>query len=185
MKSNKVINWNYVSVLLSGSKNVIRSNFCPEQYKDVVRDLVSSVKDWYDLNDLEKGSVLVEQVIDSWESRLVRNVSKKIEPQVVVDIVPQVIGKKVVDMDALRAIASGNNLSGSFVKKKVNIDEEYDFELCKSIPSGDEAIYVDKQGLACYNRYDLGIYYVKWENRYLKFLDKKEFDRFSKEYLKF
>ena len=92
---------------------------------------------------------------------------------------------KNVDMDALRKIASGEGLKGEFAltKKKVNIDEKYEFEYVKSIPDQDDQIPVDKKGLAFYSKYDLGVFYVKWEGKYMRFDSKAEFDRFGKEYL--
>lgn len=92
---------------------------------------------------------------------------------------------KKVDMDALRKIASGEGLKGEFqlTKKKVDIDEEYEFEYVKSIPGINDAIYLDKKGLACYDKDDLGVFYVKWEAKYMRFENKAEFDRFAKEYL--
>jgi hypothetical protein len=172
--------------LIYGEKTVQVNFRIPESKRDIIeKEIYGLLEKYQNVQRVEIDVKNQSSVIAGWDSKLVRDLDKKIEPQVVVDIAARVVEKKVVDMDALRAIASGINLSDSFVKKKVNIDQEYDFEICKSIPVGDDAIYLDKQGLACYNRYDLGIYYVKWENRYLKFLDKKEFDRFSKEYLKF
>lgn len=92
---------------------------------------------------------------------------------------------KKVDMDALRSIASGEGLKGTFAltKKKVDIAEEYEFEYVKSIPDQDDQIPVDKKGLAFYSKYDLGVFYVKWEGKYMRFDNKAEFDRFGKEYL--
>lgn len=92
---------------------------------------------------------------------------------------------KNVDMDALRDIASGKGLKGTFAltKKKVNIDEEYEFEYVKSIPDQDDQIVIDKKGLAFYSKYDLGVFYVKREGKYMRFDSKAEFDRFGKEYL--
>ena len=96
----------------------------------------------------------------------------------------KVVDKKV-DMEALRKIASGEGLKGEFqlTKKKVDIDEEYEFEYVKSIPGINDAIYLDKKGLACYDKDDLGVFYVKWEAKYMRFENKAEFDRFAKEYL--
>jgi hypothetical protein len=92
---------------------------------------------------------------------------------------------KKVDMEALGKIASGEGLKGEFslTKKKVDFDQEYDFEYVKSIPGINDAIYVDKKGLACYDKDDLGVFYVKWDGKYMRFEDKSEFDRFAKEYL--
>lgn len=122
--------------------------------------------------------IKVDEVIPKWKLE----VEKKSNPT---DDIVSSVPKKVVDMDALRNIASGNALKGVFelTKKKVDIDVEYDFECVKSIPSSDDAIYIDKQGLACYDKNDLGVFYVKWDGRKLQFKDKSEFDRFAKEYL--
>jgi hypothetical protein len=90
--------------------------------------------------------------------------------------------KKVVDMDALRAIANGQGVKSElFSKKKVNIDDEYSFEVVKVIPDINDQIYIDKKQIAFYDKYDIGVFYVKWEGRYLRFEDKKEFDRFCKD----
>lgn len=79
----------------------------------------------------------------------------------------------------------GGVKSDLFPKKKVNIDEEYEFEYVKSIPDQDDQIVFDKKGLAFYSKYDLGVFYVKWEGKYMRFDSKAEFDRFGKEYLTF
>jgi len=65
-----------------------------------------------------------------------------------------------------------------FTKKKINIDEEYEFEVVKTLPDIDDQVYVDKKQIAMYDKYDIGVFYVKWEGRNLKFVSKREFDRF-------
>jgi len=91
---------------------------------------------------------------------------------------------KKVDMDALRKIASGEGLKGEFslTKKKVVIDELYDFEI-GSLPDIDDRVYVDKKSIAMVDKYNPGVYYVIWEGRNLMFTQKSEFDRFAKDNL--
>ena len=93
--------------------------------------------------------------------------------------------KKKVDMDALRKIASGEGLKGEFelTKKKVDIGDKYDFMYVKSLPDVDDQVFIEKKNLALIDKYNPGIFYVKWEDKYLMFEDKAEFDRFAKEYL--
>ena len=193
MDSNKLINWNFVSVLLTGKKNVIRSNFCPEQYKEVVNDLQLTVKGWYEINFDDIGVIKdveikskVEKVL---EEKIVEKTEKKIEPQVVEEVIKEPVKEvKKIDEDMmakLRDIASGNNLSGGFelTKKKVNIDDVYSFEYVKGFPDLEDCIFVDKKGIACYDKYNLGIFYIKWDGKFLMFDDKKEFERFCKDNL--
>ncbi len=92
----------------------------------------------------------------------------------------KVVDKKV-DMDALRKIASGQGLKGGFelTKKKVNIDEIYDFTVGK-LPEPEYRVIVDKKGIAMVDQYNPGIVYVVWEGRNLLFEERSEFDRFAK-----
>jgi len=92
--------------------------------------------------------------------------------------------KPKIDMEALRKIASGEGLKGEFslTKKKVAIDELYDFEI-GSLPDIDDRVYVDKKSIAMVDKYNPGVYYVIWEGRNLMFEDKSEFDRFAKDNL--
>ena len=114
---------------------------------------------------------------------------KKIEPQVVDEVIKKPVKEvKKIDEDMmakLRDIAAGKNLSGGFelTKKKVNIDDVYSFEYVKGFPDLEDCIFVDKKGIACYDKYNLGIFYIKWEGKYLMFDDKKEFERFCKDNL--
>jgi hypothetical protein len=89
--------------------------------------------------------------------------------------------EKVKELQALAdSIKSNNPISESMVKTKISIDEEYDFEVVNILPDLDCQIPIDKKQISFYDKYDLGIFYVRWEGRFLKFIDKKEFDRFCK-----
>ena len=113
---------------------------------------------------------------DKIDSLLIDKASQYVKPKEIVKP-----AKKSVDMNALRAIANGEGLKSElFAKKKVNIDEEYEFEVVKSLPDLDDQVYIDKKQIALYDKYDSGVFYIKWEGRYLKFENKKEFDRFCK-----
>jgi len=87
-------------------------------------------------------------------------------------------------IDLLRSIANVSGMkSDMFETKKVNIDDEYDFEIVSSLPDIEYLKSADVKGIALIDIYDVGVYYVKWESRNLKFTDKKEFDRFCKNHL--
>jgi hypothetical protein len=92
--------------------------------------------------------------------------------------------KSKVDMEDLGKIAAGEGLKGEFslTKKKVEIDELYDFEI-GSLPDIDDRVYIDKKSIAMVDKYNPGVYYVIWEGRNLMFTKKAVFDRFAKEYL--
>jgi hypothetical protein len=91
--------------------------------------------------------------------------------------------KNTVDMDALRKIASGEGLKSElFTKKKLPLDELYEFEYVKSLPDIDNQVAIDSKGISLYDRYDPGIFYVKWEGKYLRFDNKAEFDRFANDH---
>jgi hypothetical protein len=93
---------------------------------------------------------------------------------------PKNVNKKNVDIDALRKIASGEGLKGEFqlTKKKIDIDQEYEFTI-GSLPDVDDRVFIDKKSIAMIDKYNPGLFFVKWENRNLIFSDKEEFDRFA------
>ena len=189
-----------------GEQTVMVNFRVPESKESEIKQLVK-----LKLNEYEKSALIKESgVIDSDVPKWKQDAEKKSNPADYIsdeagqfplnvpaekfgEVESEIIGvgklttvsKKNVDMDALRKIASGEGLKGGFelTKKKVDIDQEYDFEYVKSIPGINDAIYVDKKGLACYDKDDLGVFYVKWESKYMRFEDKAEFDRFAKEYL--
>lgn len=69
------------------------------------------------------------------------------------------------------------------LKTKPTLEDLYEFEVVSGFPDQDDCVFVDKKLTACYSKYDLGIFYVKFEGRILKFTNKKSFERFSKEHL--
>jgi ribosomal protein L24E len=69
------------------------------------------------------------------------------------------------------------------VKTKPTLEDLYDFELASGFPDQDDCVFVDKKLTACYSKYDLGIFYVKFDGRFLKFTNKKSFEKFSKDNL--
>lgn len=177
--------------LTYGEHTVMVSVRVPESKKDEILNKFYSVLDTYIVSSFisneEKSNPTDEVLVKAEVEKEVYDAPKvkdliKDEPSQFVN--PK---DKKVDMDALRDIASGKGLKGTFAltKKKVNIDEEYEFEYVKSVPDQDDQIVVDKKGLAFYSKYDLGVFYVKWEGKYMRFDSKAEFDRFGKEYLTF
>lgn len=134
-----------------------------------------SISKWKQ-NFLEKKSTA--SGIDKWKP--VPATSEEIaEAKGNIKVTPE---KKEVDMDALRKIANGQGLKSElFEKKKLPLDELYEFEYVKSLPDIDNQVAIDSKGISLYDRYDPGIFYVKWEGKYLRFEDKAEFDRFAKD----
>ena len=92
--------------------------------------------------------------------------------------------KKVVDMDALRAIANGEGLkTSSFTTVKKPIDEIYDC-ICveKGIPAESDRIYYGANNrIAFWDRDDASVYYANWDNKYYRFANSKEFNKFCKD----
>lgn len=92
--------------------------------------------------------------------------------------------KKVVDMDALRAIANGEGLkTSSFTTVKKPIDEIYDCIIVeKGIPVESDRIYYGTNNrVAFWDRDDSSVFYANWENKYYQFANSKEFNKFCKE----
>ena len=140
--------------------------------------------------DNDSLEVVVENNPPKWAKKHKQVVKNQVsvdknESESMSDLAITVKGKKKVDMDALRKIASGEGLKGEFqlTKKKVDIEEKYDFVYAKNIPDQDDQIAVDKKGIAFYSKYDLGVFYVKWEGKYIRFDEKAEFDRFANDNL--
>lgn len=86
-------------------------------------------------------------------------------------------------IELAKSIVSGLKISdnGVLVKSKPSYDDLYDFEYVKSLPDIDNQVAIDSKGISLYDRYDVGIFYVKWEGKYLRFDNKAEFDRFAKD----
>lgn len=149
----------------------------------------SNPADYSNVKEARKSSDLLSTPIyskDGYEGEIHELIAPEISKfEKAIESVAEKPKAKKVDMDALRKIAAGEGVKGTFslTKKKVNIDEEYEFEYVKSIPDQDDQIVIDKKGLAFYSKYDLGVFYVKWEGKYMRFDSKAEFDRFGKEYL--
>lgn len=92
--------------------------------------------------------------------------------------------KKVVDMDALRAIANGEGLkTSSFTTVKKPIDEIYDCIIVeKGIPAESDRIYYGTNNrIAFWDRDDVSVFYANWENKYYQFANSKEFNKFCKD----
>lgn len=196
IKAVEIINFKKVSEYLTGKSFNIRSDRDFGKHKSNIDELIEAIEYWMSdiveevekpkrkIDSEKKSNPTDDNVKAAW-SEYDSKVNSKKESSIN-DEARQFVKPKV-DMDALRKISAGEGVKGTFssAKKKVNIDEEYEFEYVKSIPDQDDQIQVDKKGLAFYSKYDLGVFYVKWEGKYLRFDSEAEFDRFSKEYLTF
>jgi hypothetical protein len=74
-----------------------------------------------------------------------------------------------------------DNTSG-ITKKKFIIEDEYDcIEVTRGLPSAiDRMYYGTRTDVAFWDKDDASVYYVKWENKYYKFSNSGEFNRFVK-----
>jgi hypothetical protein len=186
IKAIEIINFKKVSELLTGKNFNLRADRSFGKHKDKVEDLIGLIEVWID--DLKNES---EESVPKWEQDLIQKkstASGKVENEVlraesiVIERINTEPEKKKVDMDALRAIANGEGVkSDLFAKKKPSYDDLYDFEDVKSLPDIDNQVAIDSKGISLYDRYDVGIFYVKWDGKYLRFDDKAEFDRFAKD----
>ena len=89
-----------------------------------------------------------------------------------------------VNMDALREIANGKGVKSElFATKKKPIDEIYDcIAVTRGIPDISERIYASaKSQIAFWDRDDNTVFYVNWENKYYRFVNSNEFNRFLKD----
>jgi hypothetical protein len=178
----------------------------PESKESEIKQIVKLKLNEYEKSALIKESVVIDNKIPKWKIEVEKKsnptdyisdeagqFSLKVPVEKFGDTESEIIGvgklttvsKKNVDMDALRKIASGEGLKGEFqlTKKKVDIEEKYAFVYAKSIPDQDEQIPLDKKGISFYSKYDLGVFYVKWEGKYIRFDEKAEFDRFANDNL--
>jgi orotate phosphoribosyltransferase-like protein len=148
----------------------------PKSKKGEIKQLVK-----LRLNDYEKTALAKEFDVSRDKPEWKVNAEKKSNPtDYVLGVPAEKLGEKENDLVGISKLATAMNSN-----KKVDISKEYEFDYVKSIPGVgiNDAIYVDKKGLACYDKDDLGVFYVKWEGKYIRFEDKAEFDRFAKEYL--
>lgn len=92
--------------------------------------------------------------------------------------------KNDVNIDALRAIANGKGVKSElFATKKKPIDEIYDcIAVTRGIPDISERIYASaKSQIAFWDRDDNTVFYVSWENKYYRFVNSAEFNKFLKD----
>ncbi len=89
----------------------------------------------------------------------------------------------VKNMQAMAdAIANGQGVKSElFASNKKPIEEKYDFEYVTSLPDLECQVPIGAKGMAFYDRYDLGRFYVRYEGKYLRFENEKEFNRFAKD----
>ena len=189
IRAVEIINFKKVSEYLTGKSFNIRSDRDFGKHKSNIDELIEAIEYWMSdiVERVEKPKWKIEAEKKS-NSADYSNVKEAEEAGQFVKPKKEVTDVKKDKIKALQEIADtikngGMAKSDLFAKKKVNIDEEYEFEYVKSIPDQDDQILIDKKGLAFYSKYDLGVFYVKWEGKYMRFDSKAEFDRFGKEYL--
>lgn len=125
---------------------------------------------------LEQWDSVMPKLIDHKDLQITENPSEQIKKGAST--------KKVVDMDALRDIASGKNLkTSSFTTVKKPIDEIYDCIIVeKGIPVESDRIYYGTNNrIAFWDRDDSNVFYANWENKYYQFANSKEFNKFCKD----
>lgn len=163
----------------------------PESKESEIKQLVKLKLNEYEKSALIRESVVVDNAVPKWKQEIEKKsnptderISEVPKMSNFEKAIESVSEKPKVDMDALRKIASGEGLKGEFslTKKKVVIDELYDFEI-GSLPDIDDRVYVDKKSIAMVDKYNPGVYYVIWEGRNLMFTKKSLFDRFAKDNL--
>lgn len=192
-----IINFKKVSVVLTGKEFNLRSDRSFGKHTDKVNELISAIDKWIDGLDAKSN-------VPKWKEELVKkSVEKKSSvsdikfsettaksydgkkfDSMAIDEPIQFVkpeSKKVVDMDALRLIASGKGVKSELFAKKKSIEEEYDFEYVTSLPDLESQVPIGSKGMAFYDRYDLGRFYVRFEGKFLRFEDEKEFNRFAKD----
>lgn len=167
--------------MLYGEKTVQVNYRVPESKKEEINGKIELI-----LKSYQNPTKIEIEVLDVFRSKEHTLKEKKSNPT---DIkLEDNYGPQIVEIDKINSDSNKklNNIPAVDLKnltKKANIEEEYDFVYVKSIPDQEDQIPVDKKGLAFYSKYDLGVFYVKWEGKYMKFEIKSEFDRFAKEYL--
>lgn len=192
-----LINFKKVSEFLTGKSFNLRSDRYYGKHKEVVDDLLLSVREWMDDILEERGEIEMPE----WKKKMNEGnpvgdnkvLGVQIPSNGSVKFVPNdgsaskntisvVVEKKPVDMDALRDIAAGKGLKGYFslTKKKIPIDELYEFEV-GSLPDVDDRVFLDNKNITMVDKYNPGVFFAIWENRNLKFDKKEEFNRFCKD----
>lgn len=150
----------------------------------------------------------IEEAVPSWKEKIaMKNAEKKIDPadikfdntsaesydgekvkSLLSDeagqfVSPDVKKDKVkILQEMANTIASGKSVKSElFTSKKKPIEDEYDFEYVTSLPDADSQVPIGAKGMAFYDRYDLGRFYVRYDGKYLRFENEKEFNRFAKD----
>ena len=98
MEIEKLINWNAVSIFLTGDGNIIRSNYCPKKYLDVVDALSGYVYEWM---VQQKGIGCVELSVKS-DLPVAREGIEQ------VDKISSEKSKNTIMIDALKEVGNGN-----------------------------------------------------------------------------
>ena len=173
------------------SETPIESDVIKIEIPDMVigADYVEEVPKWK--QNLEKKSnsadiVYSETTAESYEGKkenklLVDEVGQYAKPKP--KFTPNAT-RNEVNMDALREIANGKGVKSElFTANKKPIDEQYDcIEVTRGIPDISERIYASaKSQIAFWDRDDNTVFYVSWENKYYRFVNSAEFNRFLKD----
>lgn len=196
-----IINFKKVSIVLTGKDFNLRADRGFGKHTEQVNELISYVEKWID-------GVKSKSEVPTWKEKLVMKSAekksnpadikysettaesyegKKINPGVIDEpsqfVKPDVKKDKVrILQEIANTITSGKSVKSEiFASKKKPIEEEYDFEYVTSLPDLESQVPIGAKGMAFYDRYDLGRFYVRYEGKCLRFENEKEFNRFAKD----
>lgn len=66
-------------------------------------------------------------------------------------------------------------------EEKLTLDQIYDLQIVSKLPDIDDQVFIDKKQICLYDKYNQGVFYIKWEGQFLMFLEKEIFLKFCKD----
>lgn len=180
-----IINFKKLSEFLTGKSFNLRSDRDYGKYKEVVDDLLLTIRDW--MEDIDEGIVSEKKSNpsdDVFKASPILIDEKDVFPKTIeVKGTVDVQDEKKAKIAMLKEIATGNGLkkADSFIVEKTPLEERYNFEEGISLPANEYRVIIGTKGIAFTDMYDSSFFYLKHEHRYLRFSDIKEFDKFVKQ----
>jgi len=191
IESVDLINFKKVSEFLTGKSFNLRADRSFGKHKEDVSELKDFVSSW--MEKIEKRQVSSVVIGKDKKSAVIRNSGNEVTAIVLPPNAKFVSGDKDVSQDTVK-VETGVN-PPDWAKNKVvvhkiqsekteftkSLDEIYDLEFVDKLPDLDDQVYTDKKQIAMFDKYNPDVFFVKWEDKFLKFIKKAEFLRFCKD----
>jgi len=162
-----LINFKKVSEFLSGKSFNIRQDRSFGKYSADVLALADRILFWMEEIEEKRSNEAL-----ATKSTSNSNSANQDTLQVAVEINPSSWVKEKVVMRKINVETE---------KFDVALDEIYDLQIVSKLPDIDDQVFIDKKQICLYDKYNQGVFYIKWDGLFLMFLNKDIFLKFCKD----